>query len=64
LLGEQKQIDRVCGSMAKKVFFVPWQATSQIGLPAPLLIEATNEWYFVTWRLAVLCFFIGQQEQD
>ena len=34
LLGEQKQIERVCGSMAKRVFFVPWQATPPIGLPA------------------------------
>ena len=34
LLGEQKQIDRVRGSMAKKVFFVPWQATPPVGLPA------------------------------
>ncbi len=34
LLGEQKQIDRVRGSMAKRVFFVPWQATPPIGLPA------------------------------
>ena len=34
LLGERKQIDRVCGSMAKRAFFVPWQATPPIGLPA------------------------------
>ncbi|WOJ91729.1 arsenical pump-driving ATPase (plasmid) [Methylocapsa polymorpha] len=34
LLGERKQIDRVCGSMAKRVFFVPWQANPPIGLPA------------------------------
>ena len=34
LLGEQKQIDRVRGSMAKKVFFVPWQAIPPVGLPA------------------------------
>jgi arsenite/tail-anchored protein-transporting ATPase len=33
LLGEQKQIDRV-KSMAKRVFFVPWQASPPIGLPA------------------------------
>lgn len=33
LLGEQKQIDRVLGSMAKNVFFLPWQATPPIGLP-------------------------------
>ena len=34
LLGERRQIDRVCGSMAKRVFFVPWQATPPIGLHA------------------------------
>lgn len=34
LLGERKQIDRICGSMAKKVFFVPWQATPPVGLAA------------------------------
>lgn len=34
LLGEQKQIDRVREAMAKRVFFVPWQATPPIGLPA------------------------------
>ena len=34
LLGERRQIDRVCGSMAKRVYFVPWQATPPIGLPA------------------------------
>ncbi|MDR3471259.1 MAG: arsenical pump-driving ATPase [Devosia sp.] len=34
LLGEQKQIDRVRGSMAKRLFFVPWQATPPVGLPA------------------------------
>ena len=34
LLGEQKQIDRVRGSMAKEVFFMRWQATPLIGLPA------------------------------
>ena len=34
LLGEQKQIDRVYASMAERVFFVPWQATPPIGLPA------------------------------
>ena len=34
LLGEQKQIDRFRGSMAKRVFFVPWQATPPVGLPA------------------------------
>jgi len=34
LLGEQRQIDRVRGSMAKRVFFVPWQATPPVGLAA------------------------------
>ena len=34
LRGEQKQIDRVRGSMAKRVFFLPWQATPPVGLPA------------------------------
>jgi arsenite-transporting ATPase len=34
LLGERKQIDRVCASMAKRVFFVQWQATPPVGLPA------------------------------
>jgi arsenite-transporting ATPase len=34
LLGERKQIDRVCGSLAQRVFFVPWQATPPVGLPA------------------------------
>jgi arsenite-transporting ATPase len=34
LLGEQKQIDRVRRSMAKKVFFLPWQANPPIGLAA------------------------------
>ena len=34
LLGERKQIDRVCGSMAKRVFFVPWQAMPPVGLVA------------------------------
>jgi arsenite/tail-anchored protein-transporting ATPase len=34
LRGEQKQIDRVRGSMAKNVFFLPWQATPPVGLPA------------------------------
>jgi arsenite-transporting ATPase len=34
LLGEQKQIDRVRGSMAKRVFFLPWQANPPIGLAA------------------------------
>ena len=34
LLGERKQIERVRGSMAKQVFFVAWQPTPPIGLPA------------------------------
>jgi arsenite-transporting ATPase len=34
LLGERKQIDRVSGLMAKRLFFVPWQATPPVGLPA------------------------------
>jgi arsenite-transporting ATPase len=34
LLGEQKQIERVRGSMAKNVFFLPWQAAPPVGLPA------------------------------
>lgn len=34
LLGEQKQIDRVRGSMAKNVFFLPWQANPPVGLLA------------------------------
>ena len=34
LLGEQKQIDRVRGSMAERLFFVPWQPTPPVGLPA------------------------------
>ena len=34
LLGEQKQIERVRSSMAERLFFVPWQATPPVGLPA------------------------------
>ncbi|MDR3513140.1 MAG: arsenical pump-driving ATPase [Caulobacteraceae bacterium] len=34
LLGEQRQIDRVRGGMADRLFFVPWQAAPPIGLPA------------------------------
>jgi arsenite/tail-anchored protein-transporting ATPase len=34
LRGEQQQIDRVRGSMAKRLFFVPWQATPPVGLSA------------------------------
>ena len=36
LLGEQKQIDRVREAMAKRVFFVPWQASLPISLSALL----------------------------
>lgn len=34
LVGERKQIDRVRLLMAKNAFFVPWQATPPVGLPA------------------------------
>ncbi len=34
LLGEQKQIDRVRAGLAKRVFFLPWQANPPIGLAA------------------------------
>ena len=34
LRGEQRQIDRVRGAMAKRLFFVPWQASPPIGVPA------------------------------
>jgi arsenite-transporting ATPase len=34
LMGERKQIDRVRGTMAKRLFFVPWQASPPIGVPA------------------------------
>lgn len=34
LVGERKQIDRVRGAMAKRLFFVPWQATPPIGVTA------------------------------
>jgi arsenite-transporting ATPase len=34
LLGERRQVDRVRGSMAKRVFFTPWQATPPVGLAA------------------------------
>ena len=34
LLGERQQIDRVRESMARRLFFVPWQATPPIGLAA------------------------------
>lgn len=33
LVGEQDQVKRVRGSMAKRLFFVPWQATPPVGLP-------------------------------
>ncbi|MDR3510181.1 MAG: arsenical pump-driving ATPase [Caulobacteraceae bacterium] len=34
LLGEQKQIDRVRGAMAMRLFFLPWQANAPVGLAA------------------------------
>ncbi|CAN5501233.1 arsenical pump-driving ATPase [soil metagenome] len=34
LQGEQKQIDRVRSAMANRLFFVPWQATPPVGVPA------------------------------
>lgn len=34
LLGERRQVDRVRGTMAKRLFFVPWQASPPIGIPA------------------------------
>lgn len=34
LLGERRQIDRVRGTMAKRLFFVPWQASPPIGVTA------------------------------
>ncbi len=34
LLGERRQIDRVRGKMAKRLFFVPWQASPPIGVSA------------------------------
>jgi arsenite-transporting ATPase len=34
LIGEQAQIDRVRRSLAKRLFFVPWQAEPPIGVPA------------------------------
>lgn len=33
-LGEQKQIDRVRGSLARRLFFVPWQAKPPVGISA------------------------------
>ncbi len=34
LLGERRQIERVRGGMAKRLYFVPWQATPPVGLAA------------------------------
>ena len=34
LLGERRQIDCVRGTMAKRLFFVPWQASPPIGVTA------------------------------
>lgn len=34
LLGEERQIDRVRGSLAKRLFFLPWQASPPTGLAA------------------------------
>src|ERR1019366_5033148 len=34
LIGEQRQIGRVRGALAKRLFFVPWQPTPPVGLPA------------------------------
>ena len=34
LSGELKQVDRIRASMAKRLFFVPWQATPPVGVPA------------------------------
>lgn len=34
LVGERQQIDRVRNGMAKRLFFLPWQARSLVGLPA------------------------------
>ncbi|MFA6114030.1 MAG: arsenical pump-driving ATPase [Sphingomonas sp.] len=34
LAGERKQIDRIRGAMAKRLFFVPWQATPPVGVTA------------------------------
>lgn len=33
-LGEQQQINRVRGSLARRLFFVPWQAKPPVGIPA------------------------------
>ncbi|POR47572.1 arsenical pump-driving ATPase [Bosea psychrotolerans] len=34
LVGERRQIERVREAMAKRLFFVPWQASPPIGVPA------------------------------
>lgn len=34
LEGERKQIDRVRGTMTDRLYFVPWQATPPVGVPA------------------------------
>ncbi len=34
LAGERRQIDRLRGPLARKLFFVPWQATPPVGVPA------------------------------
>jgi arsenite-transporting ATPase len=34
LLGEQRQIERVQSSLAKRLFFVPWQPFPPIGVSA------------------------------
>jgi len=34
LVGERQQIDRVRAGMAKRLFFLPWQVRSLVGLPA------------------------------
>jgi len=59
IAGERRQIDRVCGSMAKRVFFVPWQAThqlaclhSRIGASAtPSAIEPLSRTLRPLWRV-------------
>jgi len=44
LIGEQKQVDLVRKSLARKLFFVPWQTTPLVGLAA--LEELAREpWY-------------------
>ena len=34
LEGERRQIDRVCGTLAQRVFLLPWQASPPVGLSA------------------------------